>query len=61
MEIPYNLICPYCGADQTIFVDPSARHQHYIEDCQVCCQPMELDVIVEGGEVVSLDVRRSDE
>ena len=38
--------CPYCGESILIFVDDSLPSQRYIEDCQVCCRPIELDVSV---------------
>jgi Cysteine-rich CPXCG len=36
--------CPYCGESIELLVDTSIDHQHYIEDCSVCCRPIELDV-----------------
>lgn len=39
--------CPYCGEAIDILVDCSIPHQSYIEDCQVCCRPIELDVTVD--------------
>lgn len=36
--------CPWCGEPQTILVDTSVDRQEYVEDCQVCCQPMLLRV-----------------
>jgi hypothetical protein len=45
--------CPYCGEGIDILVDCSISHQAYIEDCQVCCRPIELDVTVDhDGEPV---------
>jgi hypothetical protein len=38
--------CPYCGEDFETAVDLSAGSFRYVEDCQVCCQPIEL-----AGEV----------
>ncbi|EON91421.1 hypothetical protein MARLIPOL_13284 [Marinobacter lipolyticus SM19] len=38
--------CPYCWETLEISVDPSVREQEYVEDCQVCCQPILLKVIV---------------
>jgi hypothetical protein len=35
--------CPYCGESFDTQVDLSAGAFSYIEDCQVCCQPMELN------------------
>jgi hypothetical protein len=34
--------CPYCGESIDTLVDLSAGAFRYIEDCQVCCQPIEL-------------------
>ena len=36
--------CPFCAEPITLVVDYSAGSQAYIEDCQVCCQPMEVNV-----------------
>ena len=34
--------CPYCGESFDTQIDLSAGTFSYIEDCQVCCQPIEL-------------------
>jgi hypothetical protein len=39
--------CPYCGEHITLLVDGSVDEQQYIEDCQVCCAPMEIQVSVQ--------------
>ena len=39
--------CPYCGETITILVDDSLPEQSYIEDCQVCCRPIVLNVAVD--------------
>jgi hypothetical protein len=43
--------CPYCGESFETAVDWSAGSFRYIEDCLVCCQPIELagDVDDDGG------------
>jgi hypothetical protein len=39
------MICPYCGEPIEVEVDPSGGlHQQFIEDCWVCCQPIEFEV-----------------
>ncbi len=53
--------CPYCGEDIDIVVDTSVAEQSYIEDCQVCCKPIEIFVSVEDGEIIELLVRSDDE
>ncbi|WP_243042642.1 CPXCG motif-containing cysteine-rich protein [Dyella sedimenti] len=40
--------CPYCGEAIEILVDGSVGSQRYIEDCQVCCRPIEIGVTVDG-------------
>lgn len=45
------ITCPYCGENIEIQVDCSAGSQKYIEDCQVCCSPIEISLQIssEGG------------
>lgn len=37
---PASIQCPYCWEALEISVDPSVPEQEYVEDCQVCCQPI---------------------
>jgi transcription elongation factor Elf1 len=54
--------CPYCGESFITNVEADDGDQDYIEDCQVCCQPIEVHVEVGfDGESVSLSVRRNDD
>jgi transcription elongation factor Elf1 len=41
--------CPYCGENIEVILDLSVEHQAYIEDCQVCCRPIEFDVTAYPG------------
>jgi hypothetical protein len=41
--------CPYCGALQTVLIDCSIDEQAYVEDCQVCCQPILFRVRCDAG------------
>lgn len=52
--MPFESIqCPYCGESIDLFVDDSVDHQQYVEDCQVCCRPINVTVTVpEGSEPV---------
>ncbi len=53
-----NLTCPYCGESFETAVDCSAGSQRYVEDCAVCCRPIEVSVSVDdSGEL--LDVQTS--
>jgi hypothetical protein len=33
--------------------------QTYIEDCEVCCNPIQIHYEIEDGEVVSLEVTKA--
>lgn len=56
------LRCPYCGERVTVLVDHSVDVQTYIEDCEVCCRPITLTVVVDEDEQrVRLEVRRGDD
>ena len=55
-----NVICPHCGEPIELVVDESAGSASYIEDCQVCCRPMQVDVEADGGRV-SVRVRTCDD
>jgi hypothetical protein len=39
--------CPYCGEGFETVVDPSAGSQSYVEDCAVCCRPIEVALSVD--------------
>ncbi len=54
------LHCPYCGEVYETAVDLSAGSFRYVEDCQVCCQPIELAGEVDYcGRLVGFTVSRS--
>jgi transposase-like protein len=47
-----DLSCPYCGEAVELTVDDTAANrQSYVEDCPVCCQPWQVQVLRdrEGG------------
>lgn len=48
--------CPYCGEVISLTLDASAGSQRYIEDCHVCCRPInvKLDVDSDGDTCVSV-------
>ncbi len=53
--------CPYCGEPFETLIDLSAGSSTYIEDCQVCCQPIEFRVAAdEAGALVTVETVRSD-
>jgi hypothetical protein len=53
--------CPYCGERYVTPIDLTGGSASCIEDCQVCCRPIELEITVaDDGTLASLVVRRLD-
>jgi hypothetical protein len=48
--------CPYCWEMLDISVDPSVSDQEYVEDCQVCCQPIVVHVVLDEDLVPTVNV-----
>jgi hypothetical protein len=56
-----TVCCPYCGEAFETSADASAGPCNYVEDCQVCCQPIEMELrVTAGGDFAELVVRRGD-
>ena len=51
MEIEHFFTCPYCWEEISFVLDLSAGEQTYIEDCEVCCRPIQVRYTVDGDEV----------
>lgn len=62
LEQSVEIHCPHCGEMFTTFVDLSAGESNYIEDCQVCCRPMTIQLTVHDleNEDFSVDVQSVD-
>ena len=56
-----HIDCPYCGESLEITVDSSVGQQDYIEDCQVCCKPIQFRIRVSADGQSRIDVRSEDE
>ena len=56
-----SIRCPYCGESIRVEIDCSAGDQSYIEDCQVCCRPIEFAVTVNEQGNPRVDVSRDDD
>lgn len=51
--------CPFCGERLETRVDLTADEPSYIEDCEVCCRPIEFTVErEEGGALLAVRVQR---
>ena len=49
--------CPYCGDEISMVVDASVRSQTYVEDCEVCCNPIEIRYVIEDDAVADFEAK----
>jgi hypothetical protein len=53
--------CPYCGEAFETSADVSEGSSEYVEDCQVCCQPIEMALrVADDGTFLELIAKRGD-
>lgn len=50
--------CPYCWEEISMVLDASTpRRQTYVEDCEVCCNPIEISYVIEDEALGSFTAR----
>lgn len=57
--MPIEVQCPYCGEMFEIEVESSNDDQDFIQDCTVCCHPIQFNVIP-GDDGPEVTASRSD-
>ncbi|SFS33918.1 CPXCG motif-containing cysteine-rich protein [Lutibacter maritimus] len=50
--------CPYCWEEVSILLDPSVKKNVFIEDCEVCCNPLEFSVQFENEQLINFTVNQ---
>ncbi len=55
MEIEHFFICPYCWQNISMILDLSVEEQIYIEDCEVCCRPIQISYTAENEELQNFE------
>jgi len=56
-RMEYFFACPYCWQQISMVLDTSVRGQTFVEDCEVCCHPIEIRYAVEDEEVTDFEAR----
>jgi len=52
-EVEHFFSCPYCFEEISMLLDISRDDsQSYIEDCEVCCRPIEISFTGAAGELL---------
>lgn len=49
--------CPYCWEEISFLLDSSVPKQAYVEDCEVCCNPIEVFLTFENHELIVFEAR----
>ena len=53
----YFFACPCCWEQISMVLDTSVKGQIYVEDCEVCCHPIEVRYTVEDDAVCDFEAR----
>jgi hypothetical protein len=49
--------CPYCWEEISMVLDTSVKSQTYVEDCEVCCNPIEVRYAIEDDAILDFSVK----
>lgn len=52
METEHFFTCPYCWQQISMVLDLSVGEQTYVEDCEVCCRPIQIGYTAENAELI---------
>ena len=47
--------CPHCWEQISMLLDTSVKQQTYVEDCEVCCRPIQGRYTTENERVVRFE------
>ncbi|MDA9316704.1 CPXCG motif-containing cysteine-rich protein [Polaribacter sp.] len=47
--------CPYCWDEISMLLDMSVSHQNYVEDCETCCNPIQIDTQFDQGTLTAFN------
>lgn len=61
MEIEHFFACPYCWQEISFVLDMSVDEQTYIEDCEVCCRPIQITYVANDAELADFSAETVDE
>ena len=59
--IEHQFTCPYCFESELKLIDFSVKSQNFIEDCEVCCNPIDFQISIENNEVIFFQPEKIDQ
>ena len=51
--------CPHCAQKISMLIDLSVPAQIYVEDCEICCRPIEISYQVCDDDVIIFEANSS--
>jgi hypothetical protein len=57
VQIEHFFDCPYCGAQISMLLEPILSTQEYIEDCEVCCRPLNITYQTDGENLTIFEAQ----
>ena len=39
-------------------IDPSEKNQNFIEDCEICCNPIDFEILINYNEIVDFQIKK---
>lgn len=55
----HHFTCPYCWQTISMLLDLSVRGQSFVEDCEVCCRPIEVAYTVADEVLDTFEAKQS--
>jgi len=53
--IEHYFTCPYCWEEISMLLDSGMNNEPYIEDCEVCCRPIEVVFNIQDDELIKFN------
>lgn len=57
----YFFQCPHCWQEISVLVDLSVTEQQYIEDCEVCCNPIQFEITTDTENITDFQISSLDQ
>ncbi|WP_142785051.1 CPXCG motif-containing cysteine-rich protein [Changchengzhania lutea] len=59
--LEHHFTCPHCWQNISMLLDTAVTSQTYIEDCEVCCNPIQISVKFSYSEIMDFQANSIDQ
>ena len=53
--------CPYCWQEISMLIESSTETTSYVEDCEICCRPIDIEYVFLNSELLNFNAFSTDE